>query len=102
MKLLDEQQNDLLSCVDFEIENLDQIHCLGAPFFPAGQKHTCTCNEIIQKRLNESKSKARETINISYEENMDNCRSKIYDEKGRQQNSKKSKSIFAVSILDQT
>lgn len=41
-----------MSCDAFcDIENLDQIRCLGAPFLPEGQKHRCMCNEWVQSQV---------------------------------------------------
>lgn len=92
LKLLNEQQSNFIHCADIEIENLDQINCLGAPFFPEGQRHNCTCNELIQGRFNEAKLNKKEKPNISYDEEMDDCS----DEKEKGRSVKKSKLFWTA------
>ena len=85
-------QNDFISCADLDIENLDKIQCLGAPFFLDGQKRKCACNEFIERRLH---NKTTEHYNANTPENGErmnhaNRSSKIFDEKGIEPTTKKS------------
>ena len=71
-----------MSCDAFcDIENLDQIRCLGAPFLPEDQKHRCMCNEWIQSQV---QKRSLCTARYSIEERSKECQSLLSSERCRE------------------
>ena len=53
-----------------DIEDLDQVRCLGAPFFPKGERQHCVCNEMIKdnsNKCNALETQKKEIIDLNYD-----------------------------------
>eukprot|EP00795_Rhopilema_esculentum_P004366 gene4366-20588_t len=84
VKVLDNHFEEFMHCNSIDIEDLVQVRCLAAPFFPDQQKHRCTCNEVLRKHSDERDFSTTGYSQVSYETDLNRRHSDVLETSSNQ------------------